>query len=133
MRTLALIISIFCLVSAALPVTNLDSNPNLGLISKAISEGDATTLGAYFDNNIDLTILSSQDILPRTKAIDQIAQFFAKNKPKSFNAVHQGSSKGNGSHYTIGDMPTASGTFRVYLYYRASGDKVIIQEMRIEK
>ncbi len=133
MKTLALIISFFCLVSATLPTSIVDTNPNLNFIIKAISEGDAAALGTHFDNNIDLTILHQQDILPRAKAVEQVSQFFAKNKPKSFNAVHQGSSKGNSSHYTIGDMPTASGTFRVYLYYRASGDKAIIQEMRIEK
>lgn len=133
MKTLALMICFFCLVSANLPLTNIDTNPNLSLIAKAISDGDATALGTYFDNNIDLTVLDKQDILPRTKAVEQVAQFFAKNKPKSFNAVHQGSSKGNSSHYTIGDMPTTTGNFRVYLYYRASGDKAIIQEMRIEK
>lgn len=133
MKTLALIVSLFCLVSATLPVIHLTSDPNLSSISKAIGEGDATALGTYFDNNIDLTILTKQDILPRTKAVEQITQFFAKNKPKSFSPVHQGSSKGNGSHYTIGDMSTTAGTFRVYLYYRASGDKAIIQEMRIEK
>ena len=47
--------------------------------------------------------------------------------------VHQGTSKGNASHYTIGDMQTASGNYRVYLYYKSAGDKVLIQEMRIEK
>ena len=129
MKILSLALSFFFCVAA----TSSFFNPNLGLISKAISEGDAVALSAFLDNNVDLTILDKQDILPKAKATEQIAQFFAKNKPKSFNPVHQGSSKGNSSHYTIGDMATATGTFRVYLYYRASGDKAIIQEMRIEK
>jgi hypothetical protein len=67
------------------------------------------------------------------QATKTLGDFFAKNKPRSFNAVHQGTSKGSASHYTIGDLGSASGTYRVYLYYKSVGDKAVIQEIRIEK
>ena len=128
MKTLILILSFFA--TSSLPSQNLD---NMSIISKAISEGDATTLGNYFDANVELTLVDKQDVLDKTQATAAVKDFFAKNKPRAFNPVHQGTSKGNSSHYTIGDMPTASGNFRVYLYYKTSGTNVIIQEMRIEK
>ena len=106
---------------------------NISIITKAIGDGDAATLGNYFDASVELTILDKQDVLDKTQATEAVKNFFLKNKPRSYNMVHQGTSKGNASHYTIGDMQTASGNYRVYLYYKSAGDKVLIQEMRIEK
>lgn len=106
---------------------------NISIITKAISDGDAATLGNYFDASVELTVLDKQDVLDKTQATEAVKNFFLKNKPRAYNMVHQGTSKGNASHYTIGDMQTASGNYRVYLYYKSSGDKVLIQEMRIEK
>ena len=106
---------------------------NISIIAKAICDGDAATLGNYIDASVELTILDKQDVLDKTQATEALKNFFLKNKPRAYNIVHQGTSKGNASHYTIGDMQTASGNYRVYLYYKSAGDKVLIQEMRIEK
>ena len=101
--------------------------PNIAPITKALSEGDATTLGSYLDSSVELTVLASQNVYDKAQATNALRDFFAKNKPRSFNAVHQGSSKGSASHYTIGDLASASGTYRVYLYYRSVGEKLVIQ------
>ena len=107
--------------------------PNLATVTKALSEGDASTLGNYLDNTVELTILASQNVYNKAQATAVLNDFFTKNKPRSFNAVHQGSSKGSASHYTIGDLSSATGNYRVYLYYKSVGDKPVIQEIRIEK
>ena len=108
-------------------------DPNVTFLSKALSEGDATTVGTYFDNTIELTLLDKQTMLKKDAAVVALKEFFSNNKPRSFNAVHQGSSKGSASHYTIGDLTTAAGNYRVYVYYKSVDDKIVIQEMRIEK
>ena len=125
MKTLIIIISL--LMPAAV------EQPNMAAISKALSEGDAATLSSYLDNSVELTILASQNVYNKTQATAVMSDFFAKNKPRAFNAVHQGSSKGSASHYTIGDLSSATGSYRVYLYYKSVGDKPVIQEIRIEK
>ena len=128
MKALILIFSLVAPFSSPSQLTE-----NISIITKAISDGDAATLGNYFDASVELTILDKQDVLDKTQATESVKNFFSKNKPRSYNMVHQGTSKGNASHYTIGDMQTASGNYRVYLYYKSAGDKVLIQEMRIEK
>ncbi len=125
MKTLIIIFSLLMPVSF--------DQPNIAAITKALSEGDASTLSNYMDNTVELTILASQNVYSKVQATTVLNDFFAKNKPRSFNAVHQGSSKGSSSHYTIGDMSSTTGTYRVYLYYKSVGDKAIIQEIRIEK
>lgn len=128
MKALILILSFVAPFSLSSQLTE-----NISIITKAIGDGDAATLGNYFDASVELTILDKQDVLDKTQATEAVKSFFSKNKPRSYNMVHQGTSKGNASHYTIGDLQTASGNYRVYLYYKSAGDKVLIQEMRIEK
>ena len=108
-------------------------NPNLASITKAMSNGDATAVGTYMDANIEMSLLGKQDFYNKSQAIQVLNDFFGKNKPRSFNTGHAGSSKGNNSHYTTGDLTTSGGNFRVYLYYNTDGDKVILKEIRIEK
>jgi hypothetical protein len=123
--------TLIILFSLLMPVSFVA--PNIAPITKALSEGDAATLSNYLDNSVEITILASQNVYDKTQATKALGDFFAKNKPRAFNAVHQGTSKGSASHYTIGDLASTSGTYRVYLYYKSVGDKPIIQEIRIEK
>ncbi len=125
MKTLIVIFSLLMPVSF--------DQPNIAAVTKALSEGDASTLSNYLDNTVELTILTSQNVYNKAQTTTVLNDFFAKNKPRSFNAVHQGSSKGSSSHYTIGDLSSATGTYRVYLYYKSVGEKPVIQEIRIEK
>ncbi len=107
--------------------------PNIAALNKALSDGDATTIGTFLDQTVELTLLDKLTVLDKRAATVALTDFFAKNKPRAFTEVHQGSSKGSASHYSIGDLATASGTFRVYLYYKSVNEKPVIQEMRIEK
>ena len=125
MKTLVVLFSLFMATSM--------SQPNIAPITKALSEGDAATLSNYLDNSVEITVLTAQNVYDKAQATKALGDFFAKSKPRSFNAVHQGSSKGSSSHYTIGDLASASGTYRVYLYYKSVGEKPVIQEIRIEK
>lgn len=125
MKTLILLIAM--MASPSLQTTNLSA------VSKALSEGDATALNAFLDASVELTLLDKQNVYDKSQATSALRDFFSHNKPRSFNAVHQGTSRGNTSHYTIGDMGTASGNYRVYLYYKSNGGSVLIQEIRIEK
>ena len=125
MKTLILMIAM--MASTSLRTTNLAA------VTKALSEGDATALNAFLDTTVELTLLDKQNVYDKSQATSALRDFFSRNKPRSFNAVHQGTSRGNTSHYTIGDMGTASGNYRVYLYYKSNGGSVLIQEIRIEK
>jgi Domain of unknown function (DUF4783) len=107
--------------------------PNLAPVTKAISEGDAATLSNYLADAVDLTLMDKQQVYDKAQATNLLRDFFSKNKPRSFNTVHQGSAKGAASHYTIGDLSATSGSFRVYLYYKSSGERPVIEEIRIEK
>lgn len=109
------------------------SDDNLDGISKAMKSGDATALSQYFDNDLELTILSNVDILNKQSAKKEIEAFFKKNPPSGYAQLHQGTSKGQQGQYSIGNLTTQNGKFRVYIYMKVDGGKHLIQELRFEE
>lgn len=106
---------------------------NLDAIAKAISGGNADALGQYFDANVEVAVMDKEDTYAKADAVKVVKDFFTKNKPTSFKQVHQGASKGQDSQYCIGNMTSASGSYRVYIYMKVTGGKYTIQELRFDK
>lgn len=107
--------------------------PNANGISKAISSGDAVALSQYFDQSIEISILDDVDMYDKAEAVQTLKSFFAKNKPKSYSQMHQGTSKGKDSQYTIGNLVTAANSYRVYVYLKVDNGQQLIQELRFDK
>ena len=123
------------LLFALLPISlfGMQTPQNITSITKAISDGNADALAAYFDSNVEIAILDDEDVYSKAEAIKVVKGFFSKNKPNSFSQVHQGSSKGKDSQYCIGNMETSNGQFRVYVYLKVSGNNTSIKELRFDK
>ncbi|MEL6636432.1 MAG: DUF4783 domain-containing protein [Bacteroidota bacterium] len=108
-------------------------SPNVNGISQAISTGNADALAQYLDQSVEISILDDVDMYDKNEAVQMLRNFFAKNKPKSYNQMHQGTSKGQDSRYTIGNLVTSSNSFRVYIYLKVQGGQQLIQELRFDK
>jgi hypothetical protein len=106
---------------------------NMSSISKAIGTGDANTLAQYFDDKVEVSILDDENLYDRNAAKQALQNFFTKHKPQSYNQVHDGTSKGAGSKYTIGNLKAGSKVFRVYVYMKVSGANHTIQEISISE
>jgi len=106
---------------------------NLSSISKAISNGDANALSQYFDDKVEVSILDDENLLDKVEAKKALQGFFTKNKPQSYNQVHDGTSKGAGSKYTIGNLKANGKVYRVYVYMKVSGKAYTIQEISINE
>ncbi len=102
-------------------------------IFAAIKAGDANALGRYMDDPVEVCVLEDQMIYSKREAIAMVSKFFSNNRPTDFKEMHQGSSKGKDSKYTIGSLTTSSGTFRVYIFVKQSGNRNVIQEIRFDK
>jgi hypothetical protein len=101
-------------------------------IATSIRNGDAHQLAAFFGNNIDLTIIDQENVYSKAQAEFIVKDFFSKNRPKSFNILHKGSSP-EGTQYVIGHLAAANGkTFRISFYIKNSDGKNVLQELRIE-
>lgn len=102
-------------------------------VSTAIRSGRSQEVAQFFAPNVDLTILTQEDMYSKAQAELIVRDFFLKNTPKTFTLLHKGTSK-EGAMYAIGTLVTAQGaTFRTYFFVKQSSGKYFIQELRFEK
>ena len=122
------------LIALVLPfLAWVSPDQNLSGINDAFQRGDAKSLAQYFDSRVDIAILEQEDTYDKQGAERIITDFFSKNKPQSYKSVHQGVSKNADSQYSIGDLITASGAYRVYVYMKVDGSNHTIMEIRFDK
>ncbi|MBK6932478.1 MAG: DUF4783 domain-containing protein [Saprospirales bacterium] len=124
---------LFLLLFAPLALFADQGNPSLEAIAKALSSGDVEALSQYFADNVEVSILDKEQLYPKAKAKEVVRAFFDANKPKSFSQVHQGTSRENSDQYCIGNMSASTGSYRVYIYLKMSGNSATIQEIRFDK
>jgi len=96
----------------------------------ALKSGSAKDLAAYFDATVELNIAGKSDSYNKSKAESILLEFFAKNKVKSFDIIHQG--EGGGSRFAAGTLVTSGGTFRTSFFLQKKGGSFVISELRFE-
>jgi len=109
------------------------TNASLESITAALNAGDVEALSKHFAHNVEISIEDKEQVYAKAKATEVIRAFFNTNKPKSFNQMHKGVSRENSDQYCIGNLSSASGNYRVYLYLKVSGSSLSIQEIRFDK
>ena len=114
-----------------LPLLLFANNGIIDNISLALKSGNAKELSRYFDNKIELTLLDDEGAYSKAQAEQVVKAFFEKKEVKSFELIHKGSSE-QGSQYGIGNLSTASGTYRTYFYLKQRGSGYYIQELTFE-
>ena len=99
-------------------------------VATGFQNGNPSAVSDYFDNNVELIILSVNGTFSKQKAADMLSDFFRKNPVQRFNLAHRGIS-GNSSFGT-GNLSTPNGDFRVYFLFRKKGNLQVIKTLRIE-
>ena len=122
----------------ALPVagftkTAAEQNPGIDAIKSALATGDVDALSRFFGETVEISILENEQVYQKAKATDAMRTFFGQNKPRGFEQMHQGTSKGNNDQYCIGNLTTGGATYRVYIYLKMGGNQPTIHEIRFDK
>ena len=130
MKAITLISILYLLFS--LPGSSVWAAGDDEKIALAIRAGNAKELSKYFSKNIDLNIPGSEGVFSKTQAELILKDFFSKYKTLSFNTLHQGSSK-DGAKYTIGNLKTDKGSFRLYFYMKKTSDTYYIHEFSLNE
>lgn len=118
---------------AALWMISLQGYSQMNAVFDAIRSGNATELGSFLEERIELGIDADYVFVPKNTAVSQLATFFKNHRPTGFKEIHQGASRGRDAKYTIGELETNNGTFRVYIYANQTGSKTSIQEIRFDR
>ena len=100
-------------------------------ISKAIQSGNAKLLGGYFTKTVDLTVKDIEDVYSKDQAEVILTRFFNENKTKSYSVKHEGKSKLD-DYYYIGDLVTATGTYRLTFFLKKEDEIFRIKQLKIE-
>ena len=99
-------------------------------VDAALQKGNAAELSAYLAKSVDLLILTDESTMSADQATTMLADFFTKSSVKSYKQNHMSTAQNGKSTYSIGDLVTGNGTYRVTIFYDAARK---ISEIRIEK
>jgi len=100
-------------------------------IKKAIISGDSKQLATHFNQSVELLIKNKEDVYSKAQAELILKDFFKKNTPSNFIVEIEGES--DGIKYTIGNLNTSQGKFRVYLAYQFVKGRSTINRLNISK
>lgn len=136
MKNLLITLLIFC-VGITSGFTPLPGSSEIVLpspfedIVTALKKGDAGSLTAYLDSNVEINISGKSDTYSKAQAIVILKDFFNKNSVKSFDLIHQGEG-GGGSRFGIGNLVTTNGSYRTSFFLQKKGTALILNELRFE-
>lgn len=120
------LVTVFSFVSFAASAQTLDQ------FTVLLKNGNAPELAKYFQSNVEINTNDASNSYSKSQAEQVLGNFFKNHAPRNFTVAHQGTSP-QGSKYVIGNLVTASGNYRVYLYAKSSGNSLAIQEIRFEQ
>jgi len=101
-------------------------------ICNAIRQGNADKIAEYFGNNVDLKILSKENVFSKLQATVLLKDFFSTHKPEKFEIKHEGGPEN--AKFAIGILSDTNGnTYRIYYLLKSSDNKVYIHKFRIEE
>lgn len=101
-------------------------------LSAHIKDANVKELSALFDVTVELTIQERENSYSKAQAEIILKNFFMKYPPKSFKAMHRGSSE-KGGKYLIGLLTVESGaTFRTSVVLIEKNEQYFVQQIRFE-
>ncbi len=99
-------------------------------LDAALNKGSAIDVGVFFAGTVDVSIPGTETSMSSADAIQTLTQFFANNLVKGYNRAHLTAPQAGRAAYSLGDLYTSGGTYRIYLYFN---DQKKISEIRIQK
>ena len=100
-------------------------------ITAALKQGNNAALTPYLCDKTELSI-NKTETTGKKPVETALANFFQQNKPSNFIIKHKGNSKA-GSQFTVGDLTTSNGNYRVQMVVQAVDGKSTIMSIEIEK
>lgn len=100
-------------------------------LSRAMGQGNATAMSAWFHQSLEMTILEEEYECSKNQASRILESFFKDHKPSGFSISFEGAKEE--SKYAIGTLTTSNGNFRVNMFFLNKDEKRLIYYLSIEK
>ena len=110
--------------SAFKPINGIDE------VISALRTGNATEVGKYIDENVELSLPDKSDNYSKAQAIMILKDFFASNVVSGFETKHTGDNSGN--QFCIGTLHTKSGDYRTTVFMKTKNGRQSVKEMKFQ-
>ncbi len=99
-------------------------------VINALNEGNATEIGKYFDETVDISLPEKSDTYSKAQAVLILKDFFKNISVKSFEIKHKGD---NGNDiFCIGTLQTKNGNYRTTVFMKQKANKQVVKEIRFQ-
>jgi hypothetical protein len=120
-----LLLSTVLLVGGAFkPINGIDD------VISALRVGNATEVGKYIDENVELALPDKSDNYSKAQAIMILKDFFASNVVSGFETKHTGDNSGN--QFCIGTLHTKSGDYRTTVFMKTRNGRQSVKEIKFQ-
>ena len=107
---------------------SLSNAQSLSVAENALKGGKASELSKFFTPKVKICFDDEVKFVSQSAAESMLKNFFAQNQPNAYQRKHIG---GEGkSRYSVGELSTSRGKYRVHLYYSDSDTSFLIDEIR---
>ena len=96
-------------------------------IAKYLGNGDAERLSAWFDDNLEITIMSTTNDSSKNQAKQILKAFFDNHTPRSFEIRH------TASQSALGFLNAGGEVFEVTIFVSDCGGRYKIQQLKIDR
>ena len=98
-------------------------------IAKYLGNGDAERLSAWFDDNLEITIMSTTNDSSKNQAKQILKAFFDSYSPRGFDITHTAGR--SNMKYAIGRLSAGGESFEVTIFVTFKQDTYKIQQLKI--
>jgi len=120
-----LVLSIILVVGSAFKLIN-----GIDDVISALRVGNATEVGKYIDENVELSLPDKSDNYSKAQAIMILKDFFANNVVSGFETKHTGDNSGN--QFCIGTLHTKSGDYRTTVFMKTRNGRQSVKEIKFQ-
>lgn len=100
-------------------------------IGKYMAQGNADKLSAWFDDNLEIAVVSQASSASKAQARQILKTFFESNTPRSFDISHT-AGKDN-MKYALGTLKAGGENYSVTIFVSHKGKFFKIQQLKIEQ
>ena len=100
-------------------------------ISKYMAQGNADNLSAWFDDNLEIAVISQASNASKAQAKQIVKTFFENYSPRSFTINHTAGR--DNKKYALGTLKAGGESFSVTIFVSAKGKSFKIQQLKIEQ
>jgi hypothetical protein len=124
---------LLCILVMSMAYTSLAQSGLTEAIGNSLKAGDASGVSRYFGPAVDITINNSTSTYSRTQGELVLRDFFSKNPVHDFSIEHSGNSSDRPATFTIGNLNTGNGRYKVYMWLKPRDGGYVLKEIRFER